>query len=167
MAEISTGKKMIAVSMSGGRETYLLKKILQNSGRGGVFSIVPFDGAMERGEKAALLLAPEIPACVEPGLFPACVTKFRPELQKPEGFAKVVTYSLEWNIADFTARNVRQLPEGAAAFEIVGVGIIGRVRLGRGCAGDVEAALAAAAAATAAGVPFAEALGALNVPEQA
>jgi hypothetical protein len=166
MAEISTGRKIIAVSMDGGRERYLLQKILGNSGRNGVFTIVPVDEAMERGLKASLLFAPVLPVCTEPKLFPVCVTKFRPELQKPEGFRSVITYSTEWNVADFTARNIRQLPGGASAFEIVGVGIIGRVRLGPGCGGDVEASLAAAAAATTAGVPFAEALAALNAPEQ-
>lgn len=166
MAEIGTGRKTIAVSMGGERETYLLRKIIGNSGRGGVFSVVPAAGAMERGRKAALLFAPELPECAEPGLFPVCVTRFRPDFRKPECFRQVVTYSAEWDAADFTARNVRQFPGGGAAFEIVGVGIIGRVRLGPGRECDVEAALAAAAAATTAGVPFAEALGALNAAEQ-
>lgn len=166
MAEICNGRKIIAVSNSAERETYLLKKIIRDSGRSSVFAVVPADEAMHRGLKATVLLAQEPPEAAEPESLPVFVTKFRPKQEKPAGFRNVVTYSTEWDGADFTARNVRALPDGVTAFEIVGVGIIGRVRLAQGCSGDVEAALAAAAAATASGIPFAEALSALNEPEK-
>jgi hypothetical protein len=162
MAEINSGKKIIAVSNGTERETYLLKKILDSSRRD-VFTVVPAGEAMERGTKAAVLLASEPAEFPAPEFFPVCVTAFAPSRrQELAGFRKVVTYSTEWNGADFTARNIRTLPNGVTAFEIVGVGIIGRVRLGPDCAKDVEAALAAAATATVAGIPFAEALEALN-----
>lgn len=167
MAEIHSGGKIIAVSNGAERETYLLKKILRNSGRGDVFAVVPAVEAMERGMKTLVLLAAEPLGFQDPSLFSVCVTRFQPEWRKPEGFRNVVTYSTEWNGADFTARNIRTLPDGVTAFEIVGVGIIGRVRLAPDCSGDVEAAIAAAAAATAAGIPFAEILSALNGSEKA
>ena len=164
MTEIYNGKKIIAVSNSAERETYLLKKIIRDSGRNGVFAVVPADEAVQRGLKATVLLVQEPPKATEPEPLPVLVTKFRPEQEKPAGPRNIITYSTEWDGADFTARNVRALPDGVTAFEIVGVGIIGRVHLAQGCSDDVEAALAAAAAATAAGIPFAEALGALNEP---
>lgn len=164
MSDMSAIKKIIAVSNGFERATYLLKKILIDSGRGSVFSVVPESEVMERGLRAAVLLTADLPVCVEPKLFPVCVMRFLPDRKKPDAFQSVITYSTEWNGADFTARNIRILPGGMTAFEIVGVGIIGRVRLERDRAEDVEAALAAAASATAAGVPFAEVLSALNGP---
>lgn len=164
MADMSGTKKIIAVSNGFERATYLLKKILIDSGRGGVFSVASESEVMERGLKASVLLAADLPACAEPKLFPVCVMRFQPDRQKPDGFQSVITYSTEWNGADFTAHNIRILPNGMTAFEIVGVGIIGRVRLEQDREEDVETALAAAAAATAAGVPFAEVLSALNGP---
>ncbi len=167
MSERNDGRKIVAVSNGFERETYLLEKIFRGSGREDVFVVVPEREAEERGLKAAALLAAEPRECPQPELFPVCVTRFRPGgCRAPEGFRSFVTYSAEWDGADFTARNVRALPDGMTAFEIVGIGIIGRVRLERGRGEDVEASLAAAAAATAVGVPFAEALGALNAPEK-
>jgi hypothetical protein len=167
MSDRNDGKKIVAVSNGLERETYFLEKILRGSGRKGLVAVVPTDEAAGKGRKASVLLTKEPPECPQQELFPVCVTKFLPEHRKPEGLRKIVTYSSEWDGADFTARNIRTLPGGVTAFEIVGIGIIGRVRLERGCEEDVEAALAAAAAATEAGVPFAEALGALNAPEKA
>lgn len=73
-----------------------------------------------------------------------------------------MTYSTDNNNADFTARNIRITPDGFVAFEIVGVGIIGRVKLNTGDTAAVNNALAAAAAAIGAGIPFADVLKALN-----
>ena len=73
----------------------------------------------------------------------------------------MITYALGRDDADCTAHIIRTTPDGHVAFEIVGIGVIGRVRLrgGLSCVGD---ALAAAAAAVGAGVPFADVLTALN-----
>ena len=164
MAEMHVGRKIIAVSNGTERATYFLRKILGNSGRGD-FTVTPAQRAVERGETASVLLADGSLVFPVPALFSVCVTKFEPDRPKPPGFQNVVTYSVKWDCADFTARNIRAFPDGATAFEIVGVGIIGRVRLERGQEeDDVEAALAAAAAAMAAGIPLAEGLDALNRP---
>lgn len=64
--------------------------------------------------------------------------------------------------ADFTVRNIRTARDGSVAFEMVGIGIIGRVRLRSEDPVDAVSALAAFAAAVGAGVPFADALEALN-----
>lgn len=72
------------------------------------------------------------------------------------------TYSSKTDSADFTARNIRFAADGFVAFEIVGVGIIGRVKLNTHDSAAVDDALAASAAAVGIGIPFAEVLKALN-----
>ncbi|CAB1250278.1 conserved protein of unknown function [Ruminococcaceae bacterium BL-6] len=72
---------------------------------------------------------------------------------------KLVTYSAESDSADFTARNIRKTDEGVV-FEIVGVGVIGRVRLAD--EKQIEPCLIAACAAVSCGIPFADVLGSLN-----
>lgn len=161
MTEMHMGRKIIAVSNGTERATYFLRKIIEQSGHG-AFTVTSAQRAVERGEKVSVLLADDSTAFPVPALFSVCVTRFEPDRPKPPGFQSVVTYSVKWDCADFTARNIRVLPDGAAAFEIVGVGIIGRVRLERGQEDDAEAVLAAAAAAMAAGIPLAEVLDALN-----
>ncbi len=161
MAELDAGRKIIAVSNGTERATYFLRRILGNSGIG-AYTVTMAQRAVERGETVSVLLTGDAPEFPVPALSRTCVMRFEPDRQKPPGFQNVVTYSTKWDCADFTARNIRQLPNGTTAFEIVGVGIIGRARLGEGLGGDVEAALAAAAAAMAAGMPFAEVLKALN-----
>lgn len=74
----------------------------------------------------------------------------------------VLTYSVQNDRADFTARNLRRTSDGLFAFEMVGIGVIGRVRLHVETENAVSAALAAASAAIAAGIPFAEVMNALN-----
>ena len=94
--------------------------------------------------------------------FSICVADYElAALPALEGL-KLLTYSTTSNSADFTARNIRQTPEGFTAFEIIGVGVIGRVKLVAGSEESIGCALAAAAAAIACGIPFAEVLDALN-----
>ena len=64
-----------------------------------------------------------------------------------------VTFSLQDDSADYTARNVRCRPDGVD-FECVGVGVIGRIRLATPGRFSAYNALAAAACASALGVPF-------------
>lgn len=107
-----------------------------------------------------LLCGPELPEGAAG--YGTCVADLESALQPgfsgPEHF---VTYSVDRNDADYTAKNIRTLRDGFTAFEIVGSGIIGRVRLGEKIPG-VRCALAAASAAVAAGIPFADVLRALN-----
>ena len=97
---------------------------------------------------------------LDPGQWAVCVAE-RELSDRAAGARRLITYSLGRDDADFTAHNIRTTPDGHVAFEIVGIGVIGRVRLrgGLSCVGD---ALAAAAAAVGAGVPFADVLTALN-----
>ena len=95
-----------------------------------------------------------------PGMEGIADIRLRPELASCG--AHLVTFSDSSDSADFTARNIR-VAGSAAAFEIVGIGLIGRVRLnGMADRGAVLPAIAAAAAALTAGVPFAIMMDALN-----
>lgn len=72
---------------------------------------------------------------------------------------KIRTYSATSDNADFTARYIHTIDE-ETAFEIVGVGVIGRAKLRN--PDMVKPSLVAAAAAISCGVSFADMLDALN-----
>ena len=74
---------------------------------------------------------------------------------------RVVTYSAGRDEADYTARNIRQRPDGVD-FELVGTGVIGRVRLGIPGEFSVYNAMAAASCALTLGMPFATVVDALS-----
>lgn len=155
-------RKIITISGGNERKAYFLKQILMHTGRD-AFAVASAETVREQGKQASVLLTEEPEKFSGSKLFSVCVTCFRPENKGAAlSFQKVITYSTVSNDADFTARNVRTLPEGGIAFEIVGVGIIGRVRLKTKNAEDVQDALAATTAAIAAGIPLAEILEVLN-----
>lgn len=94
--------------------------------------------------------------------FADCVTDYDISIPLSADYlidCKMLTYSSTSDNADFTARNIRTIEEGVA-FEIVGVGVIGRVKLSS--PDMVKTALVAASAALACRVPFADVLNALN-----
>ncbi len=74
--------------------------------------------------------------------------------QMREGLAcDMVTFSAGNDAADYTARNIRHRPDGVD-FELVGTGVIGRVRLAVPGRFSVYNALGAAACALTLGLPF-------------
>ena len=79
-----------------------------------------------------------------------------------EGTRSVVTtYSIRQDGADFTAKNVRDLPD-CVEYELVGNGMIGRVHLGIPGHFSVYNSMGALLCAMKAGVPFQQALSALR-----
>ena len=66
---------------------------------------------------------------------------------------RTVTFSAKSDAADYTARNIRQRPDGVD-FELVGTGVIGRVRLAVPGRFSVYNALGAAVCALTLGLPF-------------
>lgn len=72
-----------------------------------------------------------------------------------------ITYSAYNDSANYTARNIRPRPDGVD-FELVGIGKIGRVRLGIPGLFSVYNALAAASCALALGLPFEQVVAALG-----
>ena len=76
---------------------------------------------------------------------------------------RVLTYSTSSDNADFTARNAHCIQEFGCAFEIVGVGVIGRIKLRTAEPDDVKTALMGASVCLACGIPFADVLTSLNM----
>ncbi len=108
--------------------------------------------------------------CLEAGVLPTqtavCVMDYDLAQQTDVGNAehtRILTYSAYNDCADFTARNVHCMAEFGCAFEIVGVGVIGRIKLRTADAQDVQTALLGASVCLACGVPFAEVLASLNL----
>ena len=155
--------KIIVVAGKDSREAVFLKRILSCAGKRNI-AVLDSDGGVPNAPQAAVLFLAGGPEPVShPEKFAECVMEY--SLAREGGLAgreNIVTYSVDQDGADFTARNIRVAQDGQAAFEIVGVGIIGRVRLRTGDTAAVSPALAAATAAIAAGIPFAEVLEALN-----
>lgn len=161
MENLQSAAKLIAVSEKSGHTTAVLKDILVLCGRASC-TVAPAHQPIGQNVQPAVLLFCDAGKIADAQRFPVCVASYelalRPELEGLHLF----TYSIASDNADFTARNIRTTPDGYLAFEIVGVGIIGRVKLTAGCEESVSYALAAAAAAIACGIPFAEVLEALN-----
>ena len=93
--------------------------------------------------------------------FSVCVYDYDFPLSKAPD-CKLLTYSTTSDKADFTARNIRNFSNQGFAFEMVGVGVIGRIHLRNGSEQAVRGSLIAASAALTCGIPFAEVLRALN-----
>lgn len=153
--------KLIAVSGESGYTSFILKNILTFCGRENC-RVAPADAEPLPAEQPAVLLLCGGRDFEAAKRFSRCVADYadagRPELAG----VPLLTYSLQSDSADFTARNIRSAPAGGVSFEVVGVGVIGRVRLSCGGEELAEPVLAATAAAIAAGVPFAVALDAVN-----
>lgn len=71
------------------------------------------------------------------------------------------TYSVKDDAADYTAREIRQRPDGVE-FQLVGIGVIGRVKLGIPGLFSVYNAMAAAVCALRLGLPFEQVTQALS-----
>ena len=95
-----------------------------------------------------------------PEKFARCVMDYDRPVESAEIPAeKLLTYSAKSDNADFTARNIRTVGD-SVVFEIVGIGIIGRVKLRD--SGRIKTCLVAASAAISCGIPFADVLSGLN-----
>lgn len=161
MANFHPAEKLIAVSDKNGHTIAVLKNILTLCGRSS-YHVAPAGGQLPPGVQPAVLLLCDAVKAGDAGQFSVCVAGYEfaalPELSA----FHPLTYSVKSDSADFTARNIRQTQDGFTAFEIVGVGVIGRVKLAVRTPDSIETVLAAAAAAIACGIPFAEVLEAVN-----
>ena len=155
--------KFVSVVEKDGRAAAALRRILRLCGRANYCVAERGDPVPSGAGKAVLLVCVDCGA-VDAAKWSVCVAE-RGLSDRIAGGGRRITYSTGRDDADFTARNIRRLPDGRVAFEIVGIGVIGRVRLPDGDPSAVGGALAAAAAAVGAGIPFAEALRALNGEE--
>lgn len=153
--------KLIAVSDKSGHTIPILKEIFHRCGRTH-FRIAPAGEPLGADEQPAVFLLCDSEPHAEAKEFARLVAEYESAREAIPPEHRPVTYSVRSDGADFTARGLRLTGEGQIAFEIVGVGVIGRVRLLTDREFWAEPALAAAAASIAAGVPFADALEALN-----
>ena len=161
MENLHCMKKRIAVSDKKGNTLSLLNEILAFCGRENYIVQSAEEPAAKNTQPSVLLLC-DADSLDQTSDFIACVAKYE-LLTKPEVAERnPITYSVSSDSADFTARNIRKTPDGFAAFEIIGVGVIGRVRLSATTLESVKDALAASVAAVAGGIPFADVLDALN-----
>lgn len=160
MADFSSSEKMIAVSEKNGHTITILQSVLSKCGRS--CRATPLGEPESEPCRPAVLLLCEPSGISQAEKYESCVADYAFAAMPQLAEIHPVTYSVGDDRADFTARNVRRTEEGFTAFEIVGVGVIGRVRLAARWEDCVGAALASAAAAVACGIPFAEVLKALN-----
>lgn len=162
----SSCAKRIVVLEKSGHTIEVLRQILRSCGKENYTALGAGETVPPGTPSSTLLVCgPECPA--EAAGYGACVADCESAFPSGlAGFGRLTTYSVDRDGADFTAKNIRSAQDGSTAFEIVGSGIIGRVRLGAGAPG-VRCALAAASAAVAAGIPFADVLRALNGNEAA
>jgi UDP-N-acetylmuramyl pentapeptide synthase len=161
MSNFHSASKLIAVYDKIGHTTEVLKNILILCGRGS-YTVASAEEPVGQNVEPMVLLFCNIEKVKNTQQFFTCVADYEfagsPEL---DGLHPL-TYSTVSDRADFTARNIRQTQDGFTAFEIVGTGVIGRVKLPAGCEQSVDTVLAAAAAAISCGISFAEVLEALN-----
>ena len=120
------------------------------------------ESCTEEESKSGVYLPGWEDTSVMPGRFSCCVVDYARPLREKVEAERFLTYSMESDFADLTARGLRETPGGNLAFEIVGVGVIGRVRLCSKPMVSVKTLLASAAGALACGAPFAGILDALN-----
>lgn len=96
--------------------------------------------------------------------FPCVVMEYGVQKSLPGGERRCFTFSLQNDEADYTAHDVRQFGE-ETIFEMLGAGVIGRIRLRLPKELTVRQLLAGAAAVLSAGAPFARVLECVNTLE--
>lgn len=161
MTEPSQPERHIVVEEKSGKAAAVLREILANCGCRG-WRVVSAEETDGKEFHPALLLSCDGRKISDPRRFSACVCRY--ELAGRSCFSGLcpVTYSAQDERADFTARNIRTAEDGTTAFDLVGMGVIGRVRLAARSARMAEPVLAAASAAASCGIPLASVLDALN-----
>lgn len=149
----------------------VLTKILTDCGFADRYRVVLWSewekGCLEGAQPYALVTGCVTQCAEELSQFTVCVSDYDCDLAMPAGetfpeTCRLLTYSATSDNADFTARNVRNFQDKGYAFEMVGVGVIGRIQLRSGTEQAVRGSLIAASAALTCGIPFAEVLRALN-----
>ena len=161
MSNFHPTAKLIAVSDKKGHTIAVLNNILSCCERGS-YCVAPAGEPLPPNITPAVLLLCDEEKIADAELFSACVACYEFAALPELAALHPLTYSIKSDCADFTARNIRQTPDGFIAFEIVGVGVIGRVKLAVHTEESVQVLLAAASALVACGIPFAEVLNVLN-----
>ncbi len=164
--------KLIVVSRAAIQELApVLEQLFAQCGCGHRYAVCSFEQLQTQGIYGSpyLCLLDSRQDCLQmassPYQFPLCVMNDAlAEAAQAKATAPnhVLTYSTSSDHADFTAKNIRCVQEYGCAFEIVGIGIIGRIRLRTAEQADVKIALMSASVCIACGIPFADVLTSLN-----
>lgn len=160
----------IAACEQSGLALPVLQKILSSCGFAERYQVIlwsQWEKGSAVGVPYALVTGQVTQSAQKLSRFSVCVSDYDSDLHLPQGESvpetcRLLTYSATSDNADFTARNVRNFQDKGYAFEMVGVGVIGRIQLRSGKEQAVRGSLIAASAALTCGIPFAEVLKALN-----
>ena len=162
-------KKVIAVAEDlmghdpGEITLHVLQSIVSHCGLDDRYLVVPssqLDGVTGRWTPFALV-SDEQPSEGEAAPYCVCVSE-REEGVLPETVCHHTTYSLEDDRADFVAKNLRNFQGRGYTFDLVGLGIIGRIHLLSGDEQTLRSTLIAASAALSCGFSFADVVEVLN-----
>lgn len=135
----------------------LLNRLLKDCGREHLRAVLP-----GREKEKELLLVSSAAMLQYAEGFSKCLAEYSLHEDSRLVGKQLTTYSLKEEAADYTACGLHTTAEGFSAFEIVGVGCIGRVRLRSLPQGGEETILMAASAAVVCGAPFAQVLASLQ-----
>ncbi len=115
---------------------------------------IEFEG-LPGAQSAAAIIGPAAQDCEETFLqkYNCVVFPYNRDRKKnaPENGTQVIEYSHDEDSADLVAKNIVETEE-YTSFELLGTGIIGRIKLHKGSGLSVEAALAISGALLAAGI---------------
>ena len=144
---------------------HVLRRIIGSCGLGDRYLVVPVSrlGAVAGRWAPYALVSAETPPAAQAARFQICVSD-RGSADLPEETCHHTTYSLGDDRADFVAKNLRHFQGRGETFDLVGLGIIGRIRLAAGDERTLRATLIAASAALSCGISFADVLEVLNTP---
>ena len=162
-------KKVIAVAEDlmgqdpDGITLHVLQSIVSHCGLDDRYLVVPtsqLDAVCDRWTPFALV-ADEQPSEAAASHYCVCISD-REEGVLPETVCHHTTYSLEDDRADFVAKNLRNFQGRGYTFDLVGLGIIGRIHLLSGDEQTLRSTLIAASAALSCGISFADVVEVLN-----
>lgn len=140
-----------------------LRQIIAHCGLEDRYRVEPTAALPQLSERwIPYILVTETGACRGrlPTVFPICVQNYC--CTEKEGGCHCTTFSMEDPTTDFVAANVRQFADMDYAFDLMGLGIIGRVHLAKDDRRLLRTALIAASAALSCGISFADVVEVLN-----
>ena len=166
-----SGRKLIVISQEilrqdpGNIALTTLREILAHCGLDDRYLVLPEGGELPPGEGASpyALVTDVLPQKETLQQYRICISDYDDsEGAVPKDGCRCTTFSTRSDAADFVAKNLHPLASGGNAFELEGLGIIGRVRLGSAGEQMLRCVLIAAASALSCGISFAEVVEVLN-----
>ena len=141
----------------------VLREIVDHCGLDDRYVVVPtsqLDTVADQWTPYALV-ADRMPSEEEAASYCVCASDLSGGVL-PEAVCHHTTYSLEDDRADFVAKNLRNFQGQGYTFDLLGLGIIGRIHLLDGDDQTLRSTLIAASAALSCGISFADVVEVLN-----